>query len=141
MWQNEYSNLINNFFSQMQTYSLMLWFTLMMSKSRHQNCIISLKKVGTICHVHEQFTSLMLRLRFSVQASAQPTMLIVVICVSFIVLICGITIARIRSNSASSRGAESMRNGDKHMPVKVSEGVHPSNFERSLTPFVFHVPY
>lgn len=44
------------------------------------------------------------------------------ICVAFIILICGITIARIRNNSDGARvNGESgrKRNGDKHQPVKV----------------------
>lgn len=59
---------------------------------------------------------------FAAQNSAHSSLLIVVICVAFIALICGITIARIRNSSDGSRvNGESgrKRSGEKHQPVKV----------------------
>ncbi|XP_058461446.1 calsyntenin-1 [Malaya genurostris] len=50
-------------------------------------------------------------------ASSHSTMLIVVICASFVLLICGVGIARLRNNSGGSgNGASQTRNLDKHQP-------------------------
>lgn len=49
-------------------------------------------------------------------ASSHSTMLIVVICASFVLLICGVGIARLRNNSGSGSGPSQSRNLDKHQP-------------------------
>lgn len=48
-------------------------------------------------------------------ASSHSTMLIVVICASFVLLICGVGIARLRNNGSGS-GTSQSQNLDKHQP-------------------------
>lgn len=51
-------------------------------------------------------------------ASSHSTMLIVVICASFVLLICGVGIARLRNNGSGGSGSSghSRNSLDKHMP-------------------------
>lgn len=125
----------------MQTFSLMLWFTLMMSKSRRQKCIISLKKVGTICHGPEQFTSLVFNRAISLfSASISPTNN------ADRRDLCIIHLAHLRhydcKNTQQQRIFPRGWIDEKWRQTHASEGIwdaRPSNFKRSLTWFVFHV--
>lgn len=60
-----------------------------------------------------------LHFTLSAQSSAHSTLLIVVICVAFVALVCGIAIARLRNGG--SRSTNSIpSNTDKHIPAKVN---------------------